>query len=90
MVGRADVARDGCGRLLDERSVAAVTERLRGRGNGVYEADVRYPKEGRGTTGAVSVKAEAWDVAGNRVEQTVTRAFGLREGGGDDDSHSDD
>jgi subtilisin family serine protease len=65
--------------------------KVKSRGKGVFEADVRYPKLGL-TTGAVSLKAEAWDVAGNRVEQTVNRAFGLREGsgGGDDDDDDDD
>jgi subtilisin family serine protease len=63
--------------------------KVKSRGNGVYEADVRYPRLGQ-TNGFVSLKAEAWDVAGNRVEQTVTRAFGLREGGGDDDDDDDD
>jgi hypothetical protein len=52
--------------------------RVTPRGNGVFEADVRYPRLSA-TTGAVSLKAVAWDVAGNRVEQTLARAFGLRE-----------
>lgn len=32
----------------------------------------------------VSIRAEAWDVAGNRVEQTITGAYRLadRTGGG--------
>jgi hypothetical protein len=53
--------------------------RVKPRGKGVFEADVRYPKLSQ-TTGAVSLKAEAWDFAGNHVEQTLKRAFGLREG----------
>jgi subtilisin family serine protease len=63
--------------------------KVKSRGDGVYEAEVRYPRLSQ-TNGFVSLKAEAWDVAGNRVEQTVERAFGLREGGGDDDDDDDD
>jgi hypothetical protein len=63
--------------------------RVRSRGRGVFEADVDYPRFSR-TTGAVSLKAQAWDVEGNRVEETINRAFFLRDGAGDDDSDSDD
>jgi hypothetical protein len=65
--------------------------KVKSRGDGVYEADVKYPKLSQ-TTGAVSLRAEAWDVAGNRVDQTVPRAFGLRDGpdGGHDDDDDDD
>jgi subtilisin family serine protease len=63
--------------------------KVKARGGGVFEADVRYPRFSS-TTGAVSLKAEAWDVDGNRVEQTVTRAYGLREGSRDDDDDDDD
>ncbi|MFE3455029.1 S8 family serine peptidase [Nonomuraea sp. NPDC059194] len=44
---------------------------------GLYTATVRYPAL-RATTGAVSLRAEAWDEAGNRVKQTSTRVFPLR------------
>ncbi|RJL34513.1 S8 family peptidase [Bailinhaonella thermotolerans] len=50
------------------------------RGNGVYDALAVHPKASA-TSGAVSLKAEAWDAAGNRVEQTTLRAFGLRDAG---------
>jgi hypothetical protein len=65
--------------------------KLKARGGGEFEADVRYPRLSR-TTGAVSLKAEAWDTADNRVEQTIERAYFLREGsgGGDDDDDDDD
>jgi hypothetical protein len=63
--------------------------KVKSRGDGGYEADVRYPRFSR-TTGAVSLKAEAWDVAGNRVEQTLERAYFLREGGGGDNDDDDD
>jgi subtilisin family serine protease len=63
--------------------------RVRSRGNGIYEADVRYPRLSR-TTGAVSIRAEAWDADGNRVEQTLTRAYRLGEGEYEDDDDSDD
>ncbi|MEV0591996.1 S8 family serine peptidase [Nonomuraea cavernae] len=48
----------------------------RGRG-GAYTASATYPRLA-GTKGAVSLKAEAWDAAGNRVKQTTLRAFTLR------------
>jgi subtilisin family serine protease len=44
-----------------------------------FEATVVYPKFAD-TTGAVSLKAEAWDTTGNRIEQTLTRAYNLRNG----------
>ncbi|MEV0585158.1 S8 family serine peptidase [Nonomuraea sp. NPDC050310] len=45
--------------------------------DGRYTASVRYPAL-RATTGAVSLRAEAWDAAGNRVKQTSTRILPLR------------
>jgi subtilisin family serine protease len=63
--------------------------KVKSRGNGTFEADVKYPNLSQ-TTGAVSLRAEAWDVAGNRVEQTLTRAYGLRDGGDGDDDDDDD
>jgi Subtilase family len=65
------------------------TLKVKARGGGEFEAEVKYPKLSQ-TTGAVSLKAEAWDVAGNRVEQTITRAYGLRDGQDDDDDDDDD
>ena len=54
------------------------TARLKGAGErGEYRATLDLPSLGR-TSGAVSLKVEAWDTAGNRVEQTTTRAFALR------------
>jgi subtilisin family serine protease len=44
---------------------------------GVYTTTLTYPELDR-TTGAVSLRAEAWDADGNKVEQTTTRAFPLR------------
>ncbi|MGW0802759.1 S8 family peptidase [Nonomuraea sp. NPDC002799] len=45
--------------------------------DGTYSATAKYPALGA-TKGAVSLKAEAWDEAGNRLKHTVTRAFALR------------
>ncbi|MBB4942254.1 subtilisin family serine protease [Streptosporangium album] len=45
--------------------------------DGTYSATTKYPALAA-TKGAVSLKAEAWDEAGNRLKHTVTRAFGLR------------
>ena len=41
---------------------------------GGWNADVRYPRRG---ADFVSLKATAWDDAGNRVEQEIIRAYGL-------------
>ncbi|WP_433347596.1 hypothetical protein [Micromonospora sp. CA-111912] len=45
--------------------------------DGVYRAQVTHPALSR-TTGAVSIRAEAWDTAGDRVAQQIDRAYGLR------------
>ncbi|WP_326821496.1 S8 family peptidase [Streptosporangium sp. NBC_01756] len=45
--------------------------------DGTYRATTKYPALAA-TKGAVSLKAEAWDEAGNRLKHTVTRAFSLR------------
>lgn len=50
---------------------------VRGGRDGEFTVKARYPSLER-TSGAVSLRAEAWDVAGNRVTMTSTRAFGLR------------
>jgi len=57
-----------------ERWTAADVRRGRG---GTYTVSARYPRLGD-TKGAVSLRAEAWDAAGNRVTQTTLRAFTLR------------
>ncbi|MEU9834002.1 S8 family serine peptidase [Streptosporangium sp. NPDC048047] len=44
---------------------------------GVYTTTLTYPALAD-TKGAVTLKAEAWDTEGNKVEQTTTRAFPLR------------
>jgi len=46
--------------------------------DGTYRVLVQHPKAGQ-TTGAVSIRAQAWDVDGNRVSQTIERAYGLRD-----------
>jgi subtilisin family serine protease len=50
---------------------------LKALGKGRYSAQVVYPQLGQ-TTGQVSLRTEAWDAAGSRVEQTVIGAFALR------------
>ncbi|GAA4221331.1 subtilisin family serine protease [Streptosporangium album] len=45
--------------------------------DGTFTATATYPEFDR-TTGTVSLKAEAWDTAGNRVEQTTLKSFTLR------------
>lgn len=45
--------------------------------DGVYTTTLTYPALAK-TKGAVSLKAEAWDNGGNKVEQTTARAFTLR------------
>ncbi|RGC65504.1 Subtilisin DY [Micromonospora sp. MW-13] len=44
--------------------------------DGSWQVQVKHPKLEK-TTGAVSVRTEAWDSAGNRVVQTIDRAYGL-------------
>ncbi|MEQ4301493.1 S8 family serine peptidase [Plantactinospora sp. B6F1] len=50
---------------------------LRRHGDGDYLATAVYPALSA-TSGAVSLKVEAWDADGNRIEQTTKRAFDLR------------
>ncbi|MFC4591017.1 S8 family peptidase [Sphaerisporangium corydalis] len=45
--------------------------------DGTFTASLTYPRLAL-TKGAVSLRAEAWDTAGDRVVQTTTRAFDLR------------
>ncbi|MEN3608210.1 S8 family serine peptidase [Plantactinospora sp. ZYX-F-223] len=56
---------------------AVVLPKGRGDGDGrSFQVLTGYPAVNR-TSGAVSLKVEAWDVDGNRVEQRVDRAFAL-------------
>jgi hypothetical protein len=50
-------------------------------GGGNFEVTVRHPKAGNGS-GFVSLRASAIDSEGNRVDQTVIRAYALEQGGG--------
>ncbi|MFW6720719.1 hypothetical protein ACHZ98_11205 [Streptomyces sp. MAR4 CNY-716] len=50
---------------------------VRKRSEGVYTVTPSYPALSQ-TSGAVSLKAEAWDREGNRVVQTTTKAITLR------------
>ena len=47
---------------------------LKRSGPAAWEAEVRYPRRG---ADFVSLRATAWDDAGNRVEQEIIRAYGL-------------
>ncbi|HEU5475926.1 MAG TPA: S8 family serine peptidase [Actinophytocola sp.] len=51
---------------------------LRGLPNGSYLASVWHPAASD-TAGAVSLRVRATDAAGNAVEQTLVRAYGLKE-----------
>jgi hypothetical protein len=53
-----------------------VTQLTRG-SDATFKATIVYPKFGD-TTGAVSLRAEAFDTNGNSITQTITRAFNLR------------
>lgn len=44
---------------------------------GAFIGTITYPKLAA-TTGAVSLRAEAWDADGNRVNQTIEKAYFLR------------
>ena len=48
-------------------------------GNGAVQATVQHPKL-ENTTGAVSLRVKATDTAGNSVDQTIIRAYGLKTG----------
>jgi hypothetical protein len=45
-------------------------------GGGKYSVTLAHPRLGS-PTGTVSLRTEAWDTAGNRVEQTIPDAYGL-------------
>ncbi|WP_256464204.1 S8 family serine peptidase [Amycolatopsis sp. EV170708-02-1] len=47
-------------------------------GDGRYTVRVPHPKLGD-TSGFVSLRAEAWDTAGNRMSQTLDRAYALTD-----------
>ncbi len=49
-------------------------------GNGTVLATVWHPKK-QDSTGAVSLRVTANDTAGNAIDQTVIRAYGLRSVG---------
>ncbi|WP_329244692.1 hypothetical protein OG417_48275 [Actinoallomurus sp. NBC_01490] len=49
------------------------------RGDGAFEAFVRHPAT---ATGAVSLRVQAADAAGDTVTQTVYDAYGLKHSGG--------
>lgn len=46
-------------------------------GNGSYKTTVQHPKTAN-TSGAVSLRVKATDAAGNGIDQTLIRAYGLR------------
>ena len=48
-------------------------------GDGRFEATVVYRPAHQRTSDTISIKAMAWDTAGNRVEQTIERAYTLTE-----------
>ena len=50
---------------------------IRPLGDGVFRVLIKHPKLSQ-TTGAVTLRAHAWDKAGNEATQTVDRAYGLR------------
>lgn len=51
---------------------------MRRDGDGRFQVMLKQPELAH-TTGAVSLRVKAWDSAGNDVEQTVIRAYGLRD-----------
>ncbi|GGT11494.1 S8 family serine peptidase [Nonomuraea spiralis] len=51
---------------------------LKSNKDGSYTAKTRYPAF-NATKGAVTLKVEAWDKAGNTIKQTTKRAFNLRD-----------
>ncbi|MFF3664456.1 S8 family peptidase [Microtetraspora malaysiensis] len=51
---------------------------LKSNKDGTYTAKTQYPAF-NATKGAVTLKVEAWDQAGNTIKQTTIRAFDLRD-----------
>ncbi|WP_203906693.1 S8 family peptidase [Rhizocola hellebori] len=49
------------------------------KGDGKYAVAVLHPSAKHRASDTVSIKAEAWDADGNRVEQVIPRAFQLSE-----------
>lgn len=50
---------------------------VRVRGDGRFDVSVQHPRAGSRPSDKVSLKVEAWDVAGNRIEQVTREAFPL-------------
>jgi hypothetical protein len=61
----------------------------RAAGGGRYRATLKHPRDDRA---AVSLRAEAWDDAGGRIEQTILDAYRLKADDEDDedDEHEDE
>ncbi|MGH3682241.1 MAG: hypothetical protein ACRDT2_18550 [Natronosporangium sp.] len=55
---------------------------VRAKGDGRFGALLVHPRPDRRASDQVSLKVEAWDVAGNRIEQVTHDAFRLRNGAG--------
>jgi hypothetical protein len=53
--------------------------RVRDQGDGGFEAQLVHPRPDRRASDQVSLKVEAWDVDGNRIEQVTYDAFTLKE-----------
>lgn len=54
--------------------------RVREAGDGLFEVTVLHPPASRRGTDQVSLKLEAWDEAGNRLEQVTRDAYTLQDG----------
>ncbi|WP_053205721.1 S8 family serine peptidase [Jiangella muralis] len=53
--------------------------RVRPRGDGEFEATALHRPRNRRASDVVSLRVEAWDEAGNRVEQTIRNAYRLTD-----------
>jgi hypothetical protein len=52
--------------------------KVQAKGDGRYQATLVHPPANRRASDHVSLKVDAWDKAGNRLEQTTTDAFNLK------------
>lgn len=55
--------------------------RVRDAGDGVFEATAVHPPARRRASDQVTLRVEAWDEAGNRIEQITRDAYSLRDRG---------
>lgn len=74
----ADIAGLELEASFDDGETWADARVVRPTGDGEFQVMIKHPRLAA-TTGAVTLRARAWDKAGNEVVQTIERAYGLRD-----------